>query len=61
MAWASWASEITVPLRDHQPEGDPLRDQEPTPGVWVREIPFPPSAAFLGSRAALRLTCTSHA
>ncbi len=61
VAWASWASEITVPLRDHQPEGDPLRDQEPTPGVWVREIPFPTSAAFLGSRAALRLTCTSHA
>lgn len=59
VAWATWASEIRVPLREYKPAGEPLTDQEPKPGVWVRAISFPQSGAFLGEEAALRLRCTS--
>jgi len=61
VAWAAWASDIKVPLRDYEPHGEPLTDQDPEPGVWVRKIPFPRSGAFLGEQAALRLRCTSTA
>ena len=58
-AWAKWASSLGSLLRDYQPDGDPLTDQESQPGVWVARISFPQSGAFLGPEAAVRLKCTS--
>lgn len=60
-AWAVWNSELSVPLRDYQPSGPPLTDQEPLPGVWVADVPLPASArGFLGAKAALRLTVSDR-
>lgn len=57
-AWSAWTSEIRSPLRSYTPTGDPLADQDPETGVWVRDIPLPPSGAFLGAEGAVRLRCT---
>lgn len=58
VAWARWASEIEVPLRDYRPEGQPLTDQHAEPGTWVARVPFPASGRFLGPSAAVTLTLT---
>lgn len=57
VAWARWNSELPTALRDYEPSGDPLRDEETAPGVWVSHAPLPDAArAFLGEDAAIRLT-----
>jgi hypothetical protein len=56
-AWAQWASALTGLLRDYAPDGDPLTDKEPDQDIWVADIPLPKSGRFLGSNAAVRLTC----
>ena len=56
-AWATWQSDLTVPLRDYVPTGEPLTDEDPAAGRWVKRIPLPdPAREFLGDRAAVRLT-----
>lgn len=56
-AWATWKSELTVPLRDYVPSGEPLADEDPALGRWVKRVPLPVGAReFLGDRAAVRLT-----
>jgi hypothetical protein len=56
VGWARWASEINKPLRDYEPEGDPLGDRDDTLGRWVVEVPLPTSGRFAGQDAAVRLT-----
>ena len=57
VAWAVWNSELATPLRDYRPAGAPLEDQEAASGVWVSQVPLPAAVrAFLGERAAVRLT-----
>ncbi len=57
VAWATWNSQLSVPLRDYTPTGEPLRDEDAAPGRWVKRIPLPPAArAFLGEHAAVQLT-----
>jgi hypothetical protein len=60
VAWARWNSEITVPLREYRPEGDPLDDVDPQPGKWMSRVGFPPSADFLGREAGVLLTATDR-
>jgi hypothetical protein len=56
-AWAAWQADLTVPLRDYVPMGEPLADEHPAEGRWVKRIPLPARAReFLGNRAAVRLT-----
>lgn len=56
-AWARWNSELPAPVRDYEPSGAPLSDDEPAPGVWVSQVPLPSTARrFLGDDAAVRLT-----
>jgi hypothetical protein len=56
VAWAQWNSELPTALRDYEPSGDPLPDEEAAPGVWVSHVPLPETArAFLGD-GAVRLT-----
>ena len=56
-AWATWKSDLTVPLRDYAPTGEPLADEDPELGRWVKRVPLPAHAReFLGDRAAIRLT-----
>jgi hypothetical protein len=55
-AWATWGSDITVPLRDFEASGPPLEDQDPeTSGVWCVRVKLPACGAFLGERAAVKL------
>lgn len=62
VAWATWNSEIGVPLRDYETSGPPLEDQEPAPGVWVSSVLLPQAAReFLGPAAAIRLTVRDRA
>lgn len=57
VAWATWNSQLSMPLRDYTATGEPLRDEDAAPGRWVKRIPLPPAArAFLGEHAAVRLT-----
>jgi pimeloyl-ACP methyl ester carboxylesterase len=56
-AWASWVSELDVPLRDYTPTGPSLTDQDSTPRRWVTQIPLPHTCRqLLGESAAIRLT-----
>jgi pimeloyl-ACP methyl ester carboxylesterase len=56
-AWATWASTIRTPLRDHVATGDPLVDDDERPGAWHATVPLPsPSGDFLGPRASVGLT-----
>ena len=56
-AWAKWASEIRTPLRDYEPEGDPLTDQDPVEGQWRTTVRLAsPMGDFLGNRAVVQLT-----
>ena len=59
--WATWASTISEPLRDFQPRGDPLSDQDDTDGSWEACVPFPDAGHFLGSDARVRLTARRRA
>lgn len=57
VAWAQWNSQLPVPLRDYQPSGPPLADEDRAPDSWVTNVPLPdPARSFLGNRAAIRLT-----
>lgn len=56
VSWATWASEIRVPLRDFVPTGAPATDQDPRTGAWLAQIPFPAAGDFLGPDARVRLT-----
>lgn len=60
VGWARWGSQIDTTLRDYQPEGPPLSDADPTPGVWRNTVALPKSGSFLGSRAGVRLTALSR-
>lgn len=61
-AWATWNSQISTPLRDYVPEGAPLADEQPAPGLWIAHVPLPEAArAFLGTHAAVRLTVRGRA
>ncbi len=62
VAWARWNSQLELPLRDYEPSGPPLVDQEQAPGRWVTDLPLPNSArTFLGTDAAIRLTVQDRA
>ncbi len=62
VAWARWNSQLELPLRDYEPSGPPLVDQERAPGRWVTDLPLPNSArTFLGTDAAIRLTVQDRA
>ena len=43
-AWAVWKSDLTVPLRDYTPTGDPLADEDAAEGRWVKRILLPEHA-----------------
>ena len=46
-----------MPLRDYVPTGEPLVDEDPALGRWVKRVLLPAHAReFLGQRAAIRLT-----
>lgn len=56
MAWATWNSAIPCAIRDYQPQGEPLGDENPDAGVWEAHVPLPEAArAFLGDDAAVFL------
>lgn len=62
VAWAHWNSQLNKPLRDYEPSGPPLVDQERSPDLWVADVPLPDSARnFLGTSAAIRLTVQDRA
>jgi hypothetical protein len=54
--WAQWSSQIATPLRDYEPQGDPLTDEDPNAGTWLARVPLPPSGSFVGDDAAVVLT-----
>ena len=60
-AWAAWTSGINVALRDYEPEGPPLEDEEPDEGLWIARVELPSSAReILGSEAAVRLSVSDR-
>jgi hypothetical protein len=56
VAWATWGSDIAVPLRAHQSTGEPLPDLGKGSGTFQAEVRLPRSGAFLGHRAAVALS-----
>ncbi|MFD9544631.1 esterase/lipase family protein [Streptomyces sp. NPDC060022] len=57
--WAAWNSLIPGAIRDHEPSGAPVADEDSSTGVWVAGIPLPESATpILGEQARIRLTVT---
>jgi len=61
VAWATWRSLLDQPVRNHQPEGPPLSDEDPEGGSWVARVPLAaPARRFLGVEAAVRLTVTDR-
>jgi hypothetical protein len=62
-AWASWVSQIPVPLAEHDPTGaPPLTDRDPEPGSWRAEVPVPDvQRTLLGADAAVHLRVRPHA
>lgn len=56
VAWATWGSDIAVPLHAHQAVGEPLPGLGKGSGSFRAEIRLPRSGAFLGDRAALALS-----
>ncbi|MFP3986098.1 alpha/beta fold hydrolase [Streptomyces sp. E11-3] len=57
--WASWNSAIPGAIKDHEPRGRPLDDEDPRGGLWTAHIPFPDTARpILGDHAKIRLTVT---
>jgi hypothetical protein len=60
-AWAEWNSKISGSLRHYEPAGEPLRDEESSPGTWVAHVPLPTTAQpILGEQAKVRLTVTAR-
>ncbi len=59
-SWAKWNSEIRQALRDYEPEGDPIDDEEPTEGYWSSRVSLPQSGDFLRGNAGIRLTASRH-
>ncbi|MGI8948761.1 MAG: esterase/lipase family protein, partial [Ornithinimicrobium sp.] len=57
-AWATWASQVSSPLRDYEPpDSAVLTDEDDAQGLWVAHVPLPsPSGLFLGETASVRLT-----
>ncbi len=56
VAWATWASDIGVPLHSHCAAGEPLPDLGKGSGSFRAEIRLPRSGAFLGDKAAVALS-----
>lgn len=56
--WAAWNSQLTVPLRDYEPSGEPIADQDERRGVWTATIRLP--GALFGPDAGLALTATAR-
>lgn len=62
VAWGIWNSELAMPLRDYDPSGAPLPDQDAVDDSWLTSVPLPAAAReFLGERAAVRLTVRARA
>jgi hypothetical protein len=60
-AWATWNSAIPGAIRTWEPEGDPIPDADPTPGVWRGSVRVPEIARpILGDDARLVLTVTGR-
>lgn len=60
-AWAKWNSKIPSALRDYEPDGPPLTDQDPATGSWMATVALPENAQrFLGPDAAVRLVVTGR-
>jgi hypothetical protein len=58
-AWAVWNSKISGAIRDYEPSGDPLGDEDPRAGAWVVRVALPSTAEpILGSNARIQLTVT---
>ncbi|MEV6977770.1 alpha/beta fold hydrolase [Kitasatospora sp. NPDC093806] len=56
-AWAHWNSEVSGAVKDFEPTGDPLPDEDPAADSWVARIPLPKTTEpLLGPRARIRLT-----
>ena len=55
-AWATWGSDIAVPLRAYESSGEALTDLDKGSGSFRAEVPLPRSGAFLGGRGALALS-----
>ncbi|WKX73809.1 triacylglycerol lipase [Streptomyces sp. XD-27] len=57
--WAAWNSAIPGAIRDHEPGGTALGDEDPASGVWRAHIPLPDTARpILGDQARIRLVVT---
>lgn len=60
-AWAAWNSQIPQALRDYEPSGSPLTDEDPRTRSWVATVALPETARrFLGADAAVRLSVTDR-
>lgn len=57
-AWATWASNISSPLRAYKPPDSALlTDEDHAQGSWVARVPLPLAGGlFLGKEARIRLT-----
>jgi hypothetical protein len=61
MAWAEWNSRIRGAIREYEPTGEPMTDENPRPGTWIAHVPLPPTAEpILGPKARFRLTVTAR-
>jgi hypothetical protein len=62
-AWASWASQIRVPLREWDPTDGPTLDTAPDgTWSWIARVPVPAAQqGLLGTDAAVRLRVRPHA
>ena len=60
VSWAKWNSQIREALRDYEPQGDPIVDEESREGAWSSRVLLPQSADFLGGNTAIRLTANRH-
>jgi hypothetical protein len=61
-AWVVWNSESLGALRDWNPTGAPLGDEDPTTGVWRAAVRVPPAARpILGEDARIELTVRGRA
>ncbi len=60
-AWAVWSSQLSVSLRDYEPSGPSLEDEDPAKGTWVASVSLPSTAReILGDGAAVRLTVSDR-
>ncbi|GAA4931368.1 alpha/beta fold hydrolase [Streptomyces coeruleoprunus] len=57
--WAAWNSVIPGAIKDHEPRGRPLGDEDPRSGLWTAHVPLPETAhPLLGADARIRLSVT---